>query len=639
MTGTWDFPAVARLAATGLFSPVELYLAGYGCRVQERDHETLALAAALAASHAAQGHGCLDLARPGSDWTRALAEAGLEVPPIGAWREDLAACAVVGAPGEYAPLILDGTRLYLERLHRAETALAQDLLERAGNDFFSSRISLDRAAQVLNRVFPESRQGDGPNWQKVAAFAALRRGLTVVAGGPGTGKTHTVAGILACIAELETPLLGRAPRMALAAPTGKAAARLAESLSRTLDRIVDRLDIPGEIRGDLPREAATIHRLLGAGRSGGGFFHGPDKLLDLDLLVVDEASMVDQRLCNALVQALPTTARLVLLGDQDQLSSVEPGYVMHDICWGAGLGFSDGFAHDLARMDPNIPPVPLASAAAPLVDCIVELQHSYRFDADQEIGVVSRAVRNGDAQETLRVVMGSTGQVGWLELAPGRASLHSLAPLVREGYADLTSARTPQEALAAMERFRVLTPLRRGDRGVAGLNGLAARWLHSSGHVPVARVQPIMIRRNHAPLGLYNGDAGVLMRGPDADVRAWFPAMGPEMSLDSAQGGETGPRRFAPARLPEHEPVHAMTVHKSQGSEFDSVLLVLPESPVSGLGRELVYTALTRAKERIVIAGSPQVLAHAVAHRVERTTGLGERLWGADAGVAGDVEE
>jgi exodeoxyribonuclease V alpha subunit len=484
--------------------------------------------------------------------------------------------------------------------------------------------------------------GDEVDWQRLATALALRNRLTVVSGGPGTGKTSMVVQLIAC-------MLAQDPdcRIALAAPTGKAAARMSEAVRRRAGHL------PQALRARMPTTASTVHRLLGVRPGSGGFVHHAGHPLPLDLLVVDEASMLDLALATHLFEAVPDAARIVLLGDKDQLAAVESGAVFAELGTDPTLGA--GCVADLAALtgipaSGIRPPRPVRSAAplsndadgmrAPpgvpggsaasgaLGDCVVWLTRNYRFAADSGIGRLAALVNAGEAVATLAALRCTANAgVRWLDEGGARPSAAALAAM-QDGYAPFAEAvaRAPHDvaaATAAFERFRVLCATREGARGVAGLNMVLQSWFRTFvGGLAAASDpgsgwylgRPVLVRRNDPVLRLFNGDVGLTL--PDRDGL-------PMVHFAQADGSF---RAVAPVRLPAHETAFAMTVHKAQGSEFDAVLVMLPERAGPVLTRELVYTALTRARERVTLCASPHVLASAIGRATRRRSGLPDRL-------------
>ncbi len=581
-------------------SDLDLQFARLMSQLAQDDTLPLALAAALVSNATGQGHVCLPLQQvAGSQLMN-----GLQLPERDAWVQLLQQSPVVGTPGMYRPLILDSAgRLYLYRYWRHEQTLAAALRQRAASRLPDVDEQLLR--QGLADLFPVA--GPTPDWQKLAAATAVLRRFCVISGGPGTGKTSTVVRILALLLQqaAERPL-----EIALAAPTGKAAGRLQGSIRAACRR----LQLPQQLLARMPQDAVTLHRLLGARMDGPGFRHDRDNPLPLDVLILDEASMVDLALMARLVDALGEQTRLILLGDRDQLASVEAGAVLGDIC-GDAPGFSQPFSQRLAGVCATLVPAG-EKADSPLADSVVQLRHSYRFTADSGIGRLAKAVNAGDGKAA-QTLLQAGGDL--LLLNPAEEQERIVAGY-RE-YARLVADGAPaEEVFTAFARFRVLTVLRQGERGAEGLNALIGQLLGDAGLLAAGRQwypgRPLMILRNDYNLRLYNGDIGLLLPDRTGRLQACF---------ESADGGI---RRIAPARLPAHESAFAMTVHKSQGSEFDQVLLVLPQEELPLLSRELIYTAITRAGQAFAVSGRMEILDSAISRRTRRSSGLREALWG-----------
>ena len=490
-----------------------------------------------------------------------------------------------GRPGEHRPLILDDEgRLYLYRYWRYEESLSRAIRLRA------SIICGDGDEPALlsgvERLFTlEALQ------QKVAASAAVHRAFTVISGGPGTGKTSTVVRIIALL--LEQPG-GVEHRFALVAPTGKAAARLSAAIASARDSISS-LE---PIRSAIPHEVSTIHRLLGSRPGRGGYRHSASNPLPYDTVIVDEASMVDLPLMTALLSALAADARLILLGDRNQLSSVEAGSVLGDICRASEQ-----------------------HKGSPLDEAVVVLDRSFRFEEGSPIWELSRAINTGNDLKALRLLTESgSNALSWQELSARDALQKMLQHIVIDGYGECLRAATPAEAISLFERFRILSALREGPFGINALNRAVEQILGRHGlinpHNEAYHGRPIIITANDYALQLFNGDTGVLFTDPAKDGRlmAYFPASDGTL------------RSIASERLPAHETAYAMTVHKSQGSEFERVVLILPPADCEILTRELIYTAVTRAKSSVEIWGSQAVLQTAVRKRIVRNSGLSQSL-------------
>jgi exodeoxyribonuclease V alpha subunit len=593
------------LVAAGRCSSLDAAFARSLSRLSGDASPLLELGAAEASRAVTAGHVCADLAELGGGPVLVDGrETGLRWPEAGPWREALAASPAVGDGSGPTPLVLDpAARLYLLRHWRHERALAEAVRARS-----AAVTGAGASAADLERLFPAppdpglDPDGGGVAGQRAAARTALGGLFTAISGGPGTGKTTVVARYL-CL-EIERALAAgdRPPRVALLAPTGKAASRLADSLRAAVDGgSPGRVLASGTVLAALPREASTIHRALGWNPRTGGFLRDARTPLTADVVVVDETSMVDLALLAALVAAVPARARLVLLGDRDQLASVEAGAAFGDIC--AGLPEAG---------DP---------AARGLAARVVRLTHPFRFGAG--IRALAEAIRAGDAERALGVLDDpALPGISLLEAGDADEQWFRIADPAGAGFAPCLAARDPAARLDALGRFRVLTAHRRGPDGSERLNALLERALAPTvagatapGWFPG---RPVMVTRNDHGLGLFNGDTGVTVTGEDGRPAVCFPAS-PE------------PRRIPVLRLPAHETAFAVTIHKAQGSEFDEVLVVLPLAPSPVLTRELLYTAVTRARSKVAICASREAVRRAVTTPIRRSSGLRDRLWGMGA--------
>nr|WP_178093382.1 exodeoxyribonuclease V subunit alpha [Pseudomonas sp. WS 5011] len=582
--------------------PLERALVDSLQRLDPAASPVVLVSAALLCTALDKGDVCLPLERLAGQ--RPWPEQDFRLPALGDWQAQLEASSLVGGDGDFAPLILEHGRLYLARYQAYERQLAEQLLLRAAD---LPAVDEAQLSESLGRLFAFNQQQ--PDWQRLAAAQAVRRKLAVISGGPGTGKTTTVVRLLAALLEqpgCEHP--GGAPlAIGLAAPTGKAAARMAEAIRSAKAE----LPVSEAIKAALPDEARTLHRLLGSGGDSPQVRHHAANPLALDVLVVDEASMVDLALMAKLLDALPPTARLILLGDKDQLCAVEAGAVFAELC--EGRGFDAQAASELQRITGQ--QVPVSQPSSQLGDAVVLLTHSHRFAGDSGIGELARRINGGDVSGTLNLLKDDRSDLAW----NAQPTPNELLERLDQGYSPYISAAKsadPAAAFAAFNTFRALCAQREGAWGVAGINeALEARIKRRSQVASRERWyvgRPIMVRQNDYALGLFNGDIGLCLH-TEYGLRVFFE-------------GEEGYRPFAPARLPSHDSAFAMTVHKSQGSEFSEVLLVLPEQPSPLLTRSLFYTGITRAKHKVEIWGLPARLSEAVATRAERAAGLAERL-------------
>ena len=595
---------LATCCTEGSFSPLDLHFARFMGKLASDNSPELMLAAALVSRRTGTGHICFDLAETAG---KALPQTPFFCPELESWKAALAASPVVSSGGgNPCPLVLDGAgRLYLYRYWLYEKNLSGFFLQQAEP---AVPYEAPLLRKLLVQLFP-SENGAKLNRQKLAAFTAATRRFTVICGGPGTGKTTTVAKILAL-------LIGLAPaplRIALAAPTGKAADRVQQAIGSAIQG----LNCGPAIKDGVPREASTLHRLLGLSPDEARARFDEKNPLPYDVVVIDEASMVDLPIMAKLSRALAPSARLILLGDKDQLASVESGAVLGDLC---ADGRVEIFSRSHIRAYESITGDSCGSLAVqnpspPLADCIVELDRNYRFGAASGIGALAAAVRNGDSRGSL-AILGSATSTGLVwQQGRGAPPLEKTALLYYSGPCRCPDAAS---ALDLFSRFRILCAVREGFRGVAGINSAVETVLEKNHFIRRTgkwyQGRPVMVTRNDYGIRVFNGDIGMIFRGSDEALQACFTWP------DGTQ------RSLAPARLPEHETAFALTVHKSQGSEFDYVLLVLPDMPLPVLTRELLYTGITRARKSVTICATPEVFSAAVERCITRTSGLRDGL-------------
>ena len=599
------------------------------------DHdEVVLLAAALAVRAPRLSHVCSDLAAIRAtvtiDTEAPVDLQALPWPDPEDWIRRLSVSPLVAqgveAPGD-RPLRLAGTRLYLDRYWQDERRVAWDLRARAEEAALGVDILV--LARGLDRLF----NGPDPDHQRLAGASALLRRFSVVAGGPGTGKTTTVARVLALLHEQADAAGSAPPLVALAAPTGKAAARLEEAVHDAAGT----LEVSDDARDWLlSTSASTLHRLLGW-RSGNRsrFRHDRGNRLPHELVVVDEMSMVSLSLMARLVEALRSDARLMLVGDPEQLASVEAGAVLGDIVGPAADGLlmrpaarttlAEATGHEI---DAGEPPSDVGTG-----DGVVVLRHVHRFGGG--IAALAEAIRRGDADATLAVLGDDRPDVLWVPLdvaeAPGDRALRSLqAAAVGAGRRVTEAARAgrARAAIDALGDFRLLCAHRRGPYGVATWMPRVESWLAADidgfaldGTWYVGR--PLLVTENDYGLRLYNGDTGVVVATAGERIAAVFERRGQLLEL-------------SPSRLAAVDTVYAMTVHKSQGSQFDTVAVVLPDPASPILTRELLYTGVTRARRRLIVAGTAETVRAAVGRPIARASGLRRWLWedqGAGAAV------
>ena len=633
-----DPPEVLRpYNLAGVLAAADVHGAVTLCRLAGEKREDALLAAALAIRAPQHGHVCVELSTV-ADQVTAVEDAPVALDELGwpepdAWQALLASSPLVSVrppgttipdPATDRPLSLVGDRLYLDRYWRYERRVAEVLRKRAERTVEG----VDAAAlrSTIERLLP-NEEGEHPDRQRIAVATGVLRALTVIAGGPGTGKTYTVARLLAVLHELHP---GGRPRVALAAPTGKAADRLTAALRDAAKTV----DTSAAVRARLRAlEGSTLHRLLGW-QPGvhTRFKHDQHHRLPHDVVIVDESSMVDLPMMAKLLVALRPDTQLVIVGDPDQLASVEAGAVLADIVGPTG--------DQLRKSEPTRATLEAATgevldggSVAParddgIDDAVVVLGTVRRYAADSGIAHLAAAVHAGDAGEAIRVLGAGHSDVEWLDVtaeADDRDALHPVRDRVSGVFADVLAAARDGDgasALDALDRVRVLCAHRRGLVGVAGWVPQIERWLTAERGGPditerwyVGR--PVLVTRNEPRLHLFNGDVGVVVRGETGPVVAFR--------------GAAGVRTFGPSRLEDIETVHAMTIHKSQGSQFAHVVVVLPDETSPILSRELLYTAITRAERGVTVVGTEASIRHAIERRVSRVSGLRETLWGEEA--------
>ncbi len=568
------------------------------------------LAAAILSWQNAQGHVCIDL----QDYTDTILFAGddftgIATPSLNKW---LAALHKHPWVSDHfpAPLILEDTRLYLGKYWRFETQLADAIKNRLSPN---TKLNSPLLKSGLQRLFP--KVDNTVDWQAVAAAIALLNRFVVISGGPGTGKTSTVIRILAL-------LLAQNPAMKieLIAPTGKAAARLAESIrngkqDKRLSALTD------EEKTLIPESAKTIHRLLKY--SPRGFYHNAENLIPVDTLVVDEASMVDLPLMARLLTAIPADTHVILLGDRDQLASVEAGSVLGDITGhGHNIIYPGNFINELEQLgviqqgdiDKN-------NITPPLITRSIALLHkSYRFDETSGIGTAASFINKGNGGAALRNVLLNPKFPDTEWISVGNDTLNpDCITWASNNYSNYLSKNNIKEALELFEKSRILTALRNGEFGMDELNKkISHRLLQNHNlvqHGDEFHGKPIMITRNDYELDLFNGDIGLIWWSEESkQFNAHFPSSNGEV------------RTLSTRQLPQHETAFAMTIHKSQGSEFDNLLLILPPKATPVVSKELIYTGITRAKKQVLVAGNEAIFVQACKESVKRSSGLDKKL-------------
>ena len=566
----------------------------------------------------------LTLAIPGDDDNlsesdEALAEfSALSAYNLEQWQAALNNSGLVGSGQGNTPLVLEGNRLYLRRYWQYQQILDQAIQQRLQ----PIRTDLPAGLQTQLQNLFASKSPENPDWQKIACLLALRARFAIITGGPGTGKTTTLTKLLALLLKLANDESNNTRKLVilLAAPTGKAAARVSESISKALEKLA----VPDDLKQCIPKKASTLHRLLGSRHDSRHYVHHRNNPLVADIVIIDEASMIDLEMMASLLDALPESAQLILLGDKDQLASVEAGSVMGDLCHGA-----ENQAYDeqtRAWIRPYIDEVldEPATVGSAINQQTVMLRYSHRFGEHSGIGQLAKAVNQGNAeqaqailkdtaryQDLSRILLTHPADNHLKQLVLANAGVADNGkPNARQGYGyylDVIHKKRPTESthynhwakqvLDAFDTFQVLCALRRGAWGVEGLNQRMEQWLFPKQKPALwYEGRPVMITRNDYNLGLMNGDVGMTLKDSTGKLRVAFPS---EDSRDDVKI-----IWISPMRLPDVVAAYAITVHKSQGSEFNHLALILPETRSPVLTRELVYTAITRAKENFTLLES-----------------------------------
>jgi exodeoxyribonuclease V alpha subunit len=617
------------LSEPEFFSSLDNHFGLFVGRLAKKYSLTTALAGALVSRTTGEGNICLDLkeyaGKPLPFNSRRQGMAAFVCPDLAAWTEQLLESGVASQNDGDTPLVLAGSgRLYLNRYRQYENSIISFIRHRANSTYRDHDYS--SLHKDLKKLF-ETLPGKQTDWQQIAVISAVSRSFSVISGGPGTGKTSTVAKILALL--ISQNRNNSDLRILLAAPTGKAASRLQQAIAES-----------GLVQtGSEPLQVATLHRMLGSVPNSPYFRHNAENPLVADIIVIDEASMVDLPLMAKLMQAVPASTRLILLGDRHQLASVQPGSVLADIC---PTEIMSSFSHDFQQhiselTDSSFEPdftTEKTTTSCSLEDSFVELVHSYRFGPESSIAKLSKAVKNGDGDGAFDILLRSEDEsTAWSDI-PGPSELGKAlqnSPMV-EQFRAMQQAPDPDSCFSLLDNFRLLCGLRQGPFGVERVNYIleqlfaqqvSAGFTQLNPDLPACSktsllIRPVMVTRNDYNLQLFNGDVGIIMPDPAGrqSERVFFREK-PGML-----------RNIALPLLPAHETVFAITVHKSQGSEFDRLVLILPDQDSPLLTRELLYTAITRAREKVEIWGRKKIFMAAVKRRIKRTSGLAEGLWG-----------
>lgn len=630
-----------QLAQTGDISYLSYYFAEFiaqqcGCEMDDM----VALSAALVSEKNQQGDVCIILDQYVDRPLFCNSSGAIQPLPIGisvlSWQALLIASPCVGNPGDLAPLILESNRLYLNRFWFYETQVAESILARLNIPVL---IDKERFLSCLRQLFPGIDKTSDSAGQMIAVAIAASHRFSVISGGPGTGKTTTVVKLLLLLLSQEPEM-----RIQLAAPTGKAAMRLVDSIQSQIAQFTNvseaNLGVGNFLEDNtiptlIPTQASTIHRLLGYGNQ--KFQYSRDHPLQVDCIVIDEASMIDLTLMHHLLDALPSRTRVILLGDRDQLASVAAGNVLGDIT-GHGLAigyttsqvnFVDSILTSLEPVTkPNIQPIK-RSAEQPITNAIVLLKHSYRFKSDSGIGRLALLINQGAGQQAIDLLSAGGESLYWYHDIEKVLAADTLEWILNQ-YKTVVHAESVDKALLAFEKIRILCAIRSGPFGVTEINRLITSRMLTQGLIMKGsqgpnqskpgqsdhyQGQPIIITQNDYELNLFNGDVGMIWPDTVGTLRAYF------------RNADSSLRELHLQSLVEHDTAWAMTVHKSQGSEFDSVLLVLPSDESShSLSRELLYTGATRARQHLYIHSSPASIISSCQTMTQRHSGLAQKL-------------
>jgi exodeoxyribonuclease V alpha subunit len=650
---------------TGTIRAVDLAIAKFLHQRDPASDGRVLLAGALASYQYGKGHTCLDpkeFHKSPATFLETLsprdtADEKPKLDPVPEswitklnwddWMAALIASPLVGKAESSAPLVLDGDRIYLTRNWDHEQRIGKEISARLEVDAESTSDMAETLGILFPDVVDETKEAkpQGPHWQKISAALASEGRLLILTGGPGTGKTYTVARILALL-QKDQPL-----RILLAAPTGKAAARLSESIAEAIT------SIPAHLRKHAPGKAITIHQMLGASRHGRHYRHDADNPLQADVVVIDEASMIDIEMMAAILKALPSQTRLILVGDKDQLASVEAGSVLGDLCKNIE---SRGYTHQTCERIRTLSGETLEPVAAnntdPLAQRTVMLRYSKRFDDHSGIGILAHAINAGNFDEVLNILESTFKHKdirsltlkapltpsNFSELAVGDERTSSDSDNATcSGYGHylrfLRDSRPSLEAddeqfitwsrlvLDAYSRYQILCAMKSGPFGVNRINELVEALLHKNNLIEPKggwyEGRPVMMTRNDYELGIMNGDVGITLAFPNKERTGEV--------LKIAFRNDDGSMKFVlPSRLSEADTVYAMTVHKSQGSEFEHAVLLFPdakENPI--MTRELIYTGVTRARRQLtILCSDKRELAEGVKRQIRRSGRLHEIL-------------
>ncbi|HMA65204.1 MAG: exodeoxyribonuclease V subunit alpha [Fibrobacterota bacterium] len=601
------------VAPTFDFTDFDHHLADFLCKLDKEYNDIVYLSVAVLSSALRSGNICLDLNLVSSAEIALTTEqcSFSAFPDAATWITRLKQSDVCGIPGEYKPLILDTTRLYFYRRWFDEQQVAEYFLSKATTEFPSM---IFEHLDLIRSFF--TNNNSEIDYQYLSAILSLANKCCIINGGPGSGKTTTVVKILA----LHLILYPESQRIGLAAPTGKAAARLKSAIMHA----VNELPCTDTIKKAIPSDAVTIHRLLSSNQKNAFLDAIGDQThlrLPYRILVVDEASMIDLSLMGQLIKAIHPQCKLILLGDKDQLSSVEAGSVLGDISdCGTEHGYTDSFRSALMRCSSQLTSLPYEHSS--FANSTITLKKSYRFNDTSGIGYLSKAINNGSMQDVLSILNDSNQtECTFRSFASDTDFNVLMQKIITKNFRPLLKCTDTDQAFTLLDNFRILCAVRDGDYGVESINNHIMSQLTPGYRVSSSAIYaglPVLVTANDYRMNVFNGDTGIVSRSEKTSNALMIAFKNQDSSIVYHH----------PGQIQHYEPSYAMTIHKSQGSEFDTVLVILPPQRLPICTRELLYTAVTRAKKRVEIWGTHDSLYACVHSRIIRSSGLRDKIWG-----------
>ncbi len=601
------------------YEPIDLWFGQKITELDAREETVILITAAFISRLSRQGDVCLNLNAYTGKTDILYKEddacaSSFVFPEIKKWLQILNTRPCVGEPEEYKPLILNKNRVYMYKFWVWEKKIAKYIKSKSGEPF--EQCDINAAKQIFNRIFDI----DNPKTYPIilAGVSALLKKLTVIIGGPGTGKTTAAANILAMLINIETAKNSdKNMKIAFAAPTGKAAARLKEAMAKVKTDI----NYDKKILSLIPETSYTIHRLLKPTFDFSAYRHNKTNPLDFDIIVIDEASMIDIKLMTALIEAIDKDTKVIILGDKNQLASVEPGAVLADIC---GDNKAESFSKNFISLVQQITGINQNSLKNLQIkdnsfDNIIEFKTDFRFDKESGIKKLSDLINDQKAKEAFDYLKkGSKKDIKFITVKKPADLHYELQKAVLTYYKDYLTSENLEDCIRLFNQFKILCAVKKGYYGINTLNmaiekmleakkliSLKTKWYHK---------KPLLITKNDYQTNLFNGDTAIVFN-TDQNI--------PYAVLSDSNGKI---RQIACSMLAHYQTAYAITVHKSQGSEFDNVILVLPDAKYPVLTKELIYTAVTRAKKKVTILGTEEIFLYCVQRKAERASGLKEEL-------------